>query len=253
MLQSVCWATRSPCCATPRCLVRTRNSRVAPSRGPPDPGGYSTIHSSPILRSAGAAQPGAARRATCIIHCHRHIRAPPASWDRKISHQRHSSTAPLSACLVCLPRAGWQGCLPPAAASSLIQQGFTPCLIGSQCGPEPRPILVLLLVLVRSCGQGTDHKVNVTLYPNARTAVQYLFPSHRLAKRNACGTKRYGLVACQPVPTACRSSNAWPSVAIAHLRSPGDSRPRWIDPLVLVRPPPPGQDTLPRILSSAFR
>lgn len=39
MLQSVCWATRSPCCATPRCLVRTRNSRVAPSRGPPDPGG----------------------------------------------------------------------------------------------------------------------------------------------------------------------------------------------------------------------
>jgi hypothetical protein len=32
-------------------------------------------------------------------------------------------------------------------------------------------------------------------------------PAHRLAKRNACGTKRYGVVACQPVPTACRSSN----------------------------------------------
>lgn len=161
-LQHVCWATRSPCCATPRCLVRTRNSRVAPSRGPPDPGGYSTIHSSPILSSAAqcsAVQPTAARRATCIIHCHRHIRAPPASWDRKISHQRHPSTARLHLS----PRAGWQGCLLPAAASSLIQQGFTPCLIRPHCGPELRPILVLGLVLVRSCGQGTEH--NVALYP----------------------------------------------------------------------------------------
>lgn len=60
MLQHVCWATRSPCCATPRCLVRTRINRVAPSRGPPDPGGYSTIHSSPILRTA--VQRSAARR-----------------------------------------------------------------------------------------------------------------------------------------------------------------------------------------------
>lgn len=33
--------------------------------------------------------------------------------------------------------------------------------IPSQCGPELRPILVL--VLVRSCGQGTAH--NVALYP----------------------------------------------------------------------------------------
>lgn len=46
------------------------------------------------------------------------------------------------------------------------------------------------------------------IVPEVRTTVQYLFPSHRLAKRNACGTKRYGVVACQPVPTACRSSNA---------------------------------------------
>lgn len=107
-----------PCCATPRCLVRTRNSRVAPSRGPPDPGGYSTIHSSPILTSA--VQPTAPRRATCIIHCHRHIRAPPASWDRKISHQRHPSTARLHI----LSRAGWQGCLLPAAALVTYSAGL---------------------------------------------------------------------------------------------------------------------------------
>lgn len=258
MLQSVCWATRSPCCATPRCLVRTRNSRVAPSRGPPDPGGYSTIHSSPILRSAGAAQPSAARRATCIIHCHRHIRAPPASWDRKISHQRHSSTAPLSCLHVLLfqgpaGRAAYHPQLRPHLFSSRASHHVSS---RSQCGPELRPILVLLLVLalvlVRSCGQGTDH--NVTLYPNVRTAVQYLFPSHRLAKRNACGTKRYGLVACQPVPTACRSSNAWPSVDIAHLRSPGQP---WEKPARVDRPA--GAGSAPRTghaapdSSSAFR
>lgn len=105
------------------------------------------IPSTPALSCR--AQCSTARRATCIIHCHRHIRAPPASWDRKFSHQRHSSTPPLH---VAVPRADWQGCLLPAAASSssLIQQGLTPCLIASTTvrpwiaphpRPRPRPIL----------------------------------------------------------------------------------------------------------------
>ena len=68
-------------------------------------------------------------------------------------------------------------------------------------------------------------------------------PSHRLAKRNACGTKRYGVVACQPVPTACRSSNTWaagrprppaqPWAALGQAAQDG----RWTGTPVLARPP----------------
>lgn len=156
----------------------------------------------PYPEERSAVHRSAARRATCIIHCHRHIRAPPASWDRKMSHQRHSSTACLRVFQGPLRRAAYH----PQLLSSLIQQGFTPCLIGSLGGPELRPILVLVhspRPILRS-----RYRAQCRIVPNVRTAVPYLFPSHRLAKRNACGTKRYGAVACQPVPTACRSSNA---------------------------------------------
>lgn len=190
----------------PRAALRRRET--APSRRAPDPGGYSTIHSSPILRTA--VQRGA-RRATCIIHCHRHIRAPPASWDRKISHQRHSSTARLPPFQGPAGRAAYcpqqQRRLLFSRASHHVSSHHSAALnCAPSSSPRPRPIL-----RSRYAAQG---RIVLEVLPCP-------LPSHRLAKRNACGTKRYGVVACQPVPTACRSSNAWPSFTLAHRRSPG--------------------------------
>lgn len=179
-----------------------------------------------------------ARRATCIIHCHRHIRAPPASWDRKISHQRHPSTARLRPLQGPAGRAAYcpqqQRRLLFSRASHHVSSHHSAALNCAPSCPRPRPRLILRS---RYAAQG---RIVLEVLPCP-------LPSHRLAKRNACGTKRYGLVACQPVPTACRSSNAWPSFTLAHRRSPGqpwDSRARVDRPAGAGGPPLPPTDRI---------
>lgn len=179
--------------------------RVAPSRGPPDPGGYSTIHSSPILTSA--VQCSAARRGARHVSFTATVTLgrlqPPGIAKSLIKdiHRRHVCTS------ACLPRAGSQGCLLPAPSVVTYSAGLHTMShritvwpwIAPHPRPRPRPRPILR----------SRYRAQCRIVPNVRTTtVQYLFPSHRLAKRNACGTKRYGVVACQPVPTACRSSNA---------------------------------------------
>lgn len=236
--------------------------------GPPDPGGYPTLQPYPVsctvsrvLSSTSAARRGARHvsfTATVTLG-----RLQPPGIAKSLIKDTH----PTRPCLHVCPH---KGRLAGLAAYCPQQQHQQRCVVTYSAGPHTMSHRIhhsaaldcapsSPIILVRSCGQGTARQCRIV-------PMYYDILSHRipLAKRNACGTKRYGVVACQPAPNPMQVIQYTPAVRHrppaqpwAAQGSPGTrpacrarvDRHAWC----LLGRPQPGTTTLPRISHQPFR